>query len=171
MEHTKHLWRAILILIAVLVAGTVTRHFMIPASFGQAGPYRYDALQDLRAKAPVHGSQTACQSCHTDVWETNLSGKHASVSCEVCHAPVTFHADGEQKIADMPSNREANLCADCHETLAAKPDDMPQVNLMEHLISLEAAPEDGIIQEGTCLVCHDVHNPSLKEEITPPGEG
>lgn len=162
MEHTKHLWRVVLILMLIFVGGIVTRHFLIPDSFGLAGPYRYEALRDIKQQHPVHGSRTACQSCHADVWDTNQAGKHASVNCEVCHAPLTFHANDTEKIADMPSNRTTRLCADCHQVLPAKPDDMPQVDLMEHLISLEVAPENGEIEDGTCLVCHDVHNPSLQ---------
>jgi len=162
MEHTKHLWRAILILVVVFVAGLLTRHFVIPESFGLDGPYRYDALNDIKEKEPVHGSRTACQACHADVWETSVEGKHAPVNCEVCHAPLTVHVKGEEKIAEMPSDRSVELCAHCHQTLPARPDDMPQLDFLEHLTTLEAAPSDGKIEEGTCLICHDVHNPSLQ---------
>ncbi len=162
MEHTKHLWRAIVILLVVFVGGVVVRHFAMPKSFGLDGPYRYDALNDLKAQAPVHGARTDCRSCHSDVWDNAAQGKHATVNCEVCHAPLTVHAKGDEKIADMPSNRAASLCAYCHQKLRAKPEDMPQIDFMAHLTTLEAAPEDGEIADGTCIVCHDVHNPALQ---------
>lgn len=162
MEHSKHLWRAILILVFVFVVGIIVRHFAIPKSFGLDGPYRYEALNDLKSRTPVHGSRTGCQSCHSDVWDTAAKGKHATINCEVCHAPLTVHAQDAVKTADMPSNRSADLCAYCHQKLRARPEDMPQLDFMEHLTKLEAAPEDGKIPEGTCIVCHDAHSPSLQ---------
>jgi hypothetical protein len=162
MEHTKHIWRALFILVFVAVCGVLARHFLVPKSFGLAGPYRYDALADLMGKPVVHGSLTACQSCHTVVWDALASGKHAPVRCEVCHAPVTTHAKEGQKTADMVSNTSVKLCAYCHQKLRARPEDMPQIDIMEHLAKLEVAPADGQLQDGLCIACHDVHSPSLK---------
>ncbi len=92
MEHTKHLWRALGILVVVAVSGVVIRHFAIPDSFGEAGSYRYDALAEIASKPVVHGNDISCRECHADMAETKAAGKHAPVRCEVCHAPVTTHA-------------------------------------------------------------------------------
>ena len=167
MEHTKHLWRALLLLLCAGVAGIVVRHFLVPESFGLEGPYRYDALADHMAKAPVHGSLTACKSCHGEVFDAHALGKHATVRCEVCHGPLNnpdplaTHVKGEEKNAAMPTDRSVKLCINCHQRLDAKPDDMPQIDAMEHLTTLEVAPEDGKLEDGLCITCHDVHSPSL----------
>lgn len=161
MEHTKHIWRAILIVIIVTIGAVVVRHFLMPKSFGMQGFYRYDSLAEFMDKPVIHGSLTACQECHSEIFETKIQGGHASVSCEVCHAPLTVHVKEDTKIAAMPTNSSHVLCAYCHQELRARPESLPQVDITEHLAALELAPSGDEIPEGVCIVCHDVHDPSL----------
>lgn len=161
MEHTKHIWRAVLILVALSLAGIVVRHFLVPASFGEEGFYRYDSLAEFMEKPIVHGSPTACQECHLDQYEARAEGKHSTVTCESCHAPVTSHALDEEKVAEMRINRSHTLCANCHQTLIARPESMPQVDVPSHLVDMELIAKGDAIPEGVCLGCHDVHDPSL----------
>lgn len=161
MEHTKHLWRAGLILLAVTVVAIVGRHFLIPSSFGDHGFYRYDSLGEFMAKPAIHGGAQSCEPCHADQAKARKEGKHASVSCEICHAPAAKHAEGDVKVADMPVDRSYILCAYCHRTLRARPESMPQVDPVKHLMEMEVIAKGEAIPEGACGACHDVHSPSV----------
>ncbi|MBI2434443.1 MAG: cytochrome C [Candidatus Hydrogenedentes bacterium] len=157
MEHTKHLWRAFLILLVLGVAGIFVRHFLIPESFGEQGFYRYTSLGEFKEKPVIHGAVGSCTSCHQEIADTKTAGKHASVSCEVCHAPESVHAAGGQKIADMPTNPSHTLCATCHQFLEARPKEFPQVDVTQHLIDLGVMAKGEAIPDGACIVCHQPH--------------
>ena len=158
MEHTKHIWRVSLLLILLLAGVVLGRHFLIPKSFGQAGFYRYDALVELIEKEPRHGAPDACGDCHDDMSALKAEGKHSRVQCEVCHDVLSSHVKDGDKFADMAINRSYKLCANCHQTLVARPASMTQIDLAEHL---ELEPGQAIPEEA-CLECHDsegVHKP------------
>lgn len=161
MEHTKHIWRAILILIAIALVGIVARHFLLPASFGMRGHYRYDSLGEYMSMPLVHGSVKACAECHEGQFALRSEGKHASVSCEVCHMPVTTHVKDGETIAEMPINLSHKLCAVCHQKMPARSDTMPQVDIKAHLIEQEMFEPGAEIAEGICTACHDVHAPGI----------
>ena len=169
MEHSKHLWRAGILLGIALLGGIGARHFLVPPSFGEQGFYRYDSLKEYMAQEPAHGSPAACGVCHADKLAARAEGRHATVSCEVCHAPMAVHAKDGVKIAEMPTNKAASLCAYCHQKLQARPKTQPQVNLKEHLKTLGVELENNQIPDGTCFTCHDVHSPqSTKSEPAAP---
>ncbi len=50
MENTKHIWRAVILLLILLVAVVLGRQFLIPESFGEMGFYRGKALEEFMAK-------------------------------------------------------------------------------------------------------------------------
>lgn len=157
MEHTKHIWRAALLLLLFLFAAVIVRHFMIPESFGLEGHYRYNSLIEFMGKPMVHGSRTSCAECHEDQQEAHDDGPHASVTCSVCHGPVSRHAKGGEKIADMPANRSYRNCINCHQKLRARPQAVPQINAQEHLEGLGVLDSGEEIPDRSCLVCHDPH--------------
>ncbi|MBI5093674.1 MAG: hypothetical protein HZB26_14675 [Candidatus Hydrogenedentes bacterium] len=159
MDHTKHLWRVVLILVLAGAGAIIGRHFLIPKSFGEQGFYRYDSLGDYMTQPVRHGGDAACAACHKDRADAKAGGKHATVSCESCHAPMASHATTEAKTADMPKNRDMTLCLWCHQKLRARPETMPQIEISEHLAALD--PEDAK-KADVCFNCHDVHNPSMK---------
>ena len=154
MEHAKHIIRAVLLLVVLMVVFVFVRHFAVPESFGMYGHYRFDSIADFAAQAAVHGAPGACADCHDEQAETLSGGKHGSVSCEVCHAPLGVHVEGGEQVAEMPVDRSYALCAVCHERLAARPKGFPQVVLSDHV------SENGAeMSERVCLECHDAHNP------------
>ena len=51
MEHSKHIIRAVLLLIAIGVAFFVVQHFLVPSSFGDYGHYRSDSIAEIAADA------------------------------------------------------------------------------------------------------------------------
>lgn len=123
------------------------RHLVVPASFGAHGAYRFDNVAEQMAKAVVHGGRDACADCHKEQRAEHAEGKHASVSCEVCHGPVSSHAQDSEKTAAMPVDRSAQLCRLCHQRIPARPKDFPQVDVEEH-----GAGQD-------CVSCHSAHGP------------
>jgi len=158
MEHTKHIWRVAILLAVLLVVVVLVRHAMIPDSFGEMGFFRSTALDEFMDKEPEHGAPGACAECHDDIADAKSAGAHAAVQCEVCHAPLSTHVRDDEKVADMAVNRSYRLCAMCHMALRARPADMVQIDLIEHL---ELAPDEAIPVEA-CLECHDVdgvHSP------------
>ncbi|MDT8367183.1 MAG: hypothetical protein RRA15_11970, partial [bacterium] len=70
MEHTKHLWRAVLIIVIVIALYIVGRVVIVQAlypTFGKYGPYRGDALREEKALQVQHGAGAeSCASCHED---------------------------------------------------------------------------------------------------------
>jgi hypothetical protein len=138
------------------------RHFLVPVSFGATGFYRADALKDHMAKAVIHGSRTSCNSCHEKVAQPFAQGKHATLSCETCHAPESRHALAGAKIADMPSTKTGAQCALCHTKLRARPEAQRQIVFDEHLVTLGVAEPGDQIPEDVCYTCHDPHSPGLE---------
>jgi cytochrome c553 len=155
MEHTKHIIRAVLLLVLIAVVFVVVRHFAIPGSFGMYGHYRFASVAEYAAPAPVHGTSAMCIECHDEEGEVWSAGVHHTVPCEVCHAPLTTHVRDGEKVADMPVRRSYKLCARCHQKLAARPKDFPQVVLQDHV------GEQGFeLTDTVCWECHeDAHNP------------
>lgn len=162
MTHTKHLWRAAILLILVSVGGIVGRHFLVPPTFGATGFYRADSLKDHMSKPVIHGTRTSCNACHQDIAQTALAGKHATLSCETCHAPESKHVKDDAKIADMPSSKTGAQCALCHAQLRARPKTQHQIEFDKHLVKLEVAQPGEAIPEDVCYTCHDPHSPSLE---------
>jgi hypothetical protein len=161
MEHTKHIWRFVLLILSVGMVFVMGRHFLIPASFGVAGHYRLDSTLEIMAQEPVHGNTRACAPCHEEQFDAKAEGKHAVVQCAVCHGPVTIHVTDGVKTAEMPTNPSNQLCGNCHQELEARPETMPQIDLREHLIVMEVMTAEDDIPDGACIMCHDVHNPSI----------
>lgn len=155
MEHTKHIIRAVLLLVLAMVGFVLTRHFLYPTSFGQYGHYRFDSVAEYAAKDLVHGAPGACDACHADQAKKKAEGKHASVSCELCHGPLGVHVKADAKVAVMPVDRTVKLCGCCHQRLEARRSDFPQVVLASHAIE-KGAPTAGM----ACLECHNAHKPN-----------
>lgn len=164
MEHTKHLWRALIILVTVLTGAIVTRHFMIPATFGDEGHYRASNLIEFRAKSPVYAGPRACAACHEDEQDAQDDGPHASLSCTACHAPTPVHAKDDKKIAVMPSDGSPRVCGRCHTKLRARPDTIKQIIMRDHLEELGVLDEGESIPDRGCIVCHDAHTTKEKEQ-------
>jgi len=160
MEHTKHIWRATLLIVMLAVALIVARHFLVPETFGQAGHFRYASLDEHMHRPVKHGGAKSCRECHEDEYDAITEGKHAAVQCEVCHAPISVHIRNQEKVADMPVQRSHELCALCHQKLRARPRDMPQVAFRQHLVDTKALAKGAEIPDGVCFQCHEAHNPT-----------
>ncbi|MHC4607872.1 MAG: cytochrome c3 family protein [Planctomycetota bacterium] len=161
MEHSKHIWRAVGILLLLLVAFIAVRQFLIPASFGAEGFYRYDSIGEFMSQPVIHGGKESCKDCHKEEYGEVQKGKHAKVSCEVCHGPLAPHVKDGKKAADMSKDASSRLCAYCHRKLVARPAEFPQVDYRKHLEE-EGLPVGAKISAGVCAKCHEAHAPSTE---------
>ena len=156
MEHARHVFRAILVLLVVVAAVAIGRGFLVPKSYGLHGPYRADnVLEQMDVRAPRHGGVASCAACHEVQASKRAAGRHQTVSCEVCHAPLSRHVADGKRSAAMPVDRSYVLCARCHRKVLARPAKFPQVVLEQHLADQGAGPVEGKV----CLDCHDPHTP------------
>lgn len=158
MEHSKHIIRAVLLLVVAAVGFVLVRHFAIPDSFGKHGPYRYNSVEEHAAKKLVHGAPGSCVECHEEQAGAVSEGKHAAVSCETCHAALASHVVDGERIAEMAIQPAIKLCGWCHERLGARPKEFPQVAIKAHLAENEVQESQGV-----CLECHNAHDPSKSE--------
>lgn len=157
MEHARHVFRAVLVLVVVVAAVSIGRSFLVPRSYGLYGPYRADNVQEqMDVRAPRHGGPAACAACHAAQATKRAGGRHAPVSCEVCHGPLSRHVADGKRVASMPVDRSFVLCARCHRKVLGRPEKFPQVVLERHLAEQGAGPVEGKV----CLDCHDPHSPT-----------
>jgi hypothetical protein len=154
--HAKHVFRAAILLLAVLIAMVLGRSFFVPETWGEFGRYRGAAVADYRNKEMRHGGDDSCATCHEEEYADHAAGVHASVQCELCHGPVAFHVDLEEGevLAEMPVRRSRELCELCHRRLEARPADFPQIDVREHV-----AENGGELSEDACFACHNPHSP------------
>jgi hypothetical protein len=156
LAHSKHVVRAALMLLVVIVALVLGRSFFVPPTWGESGWYRGASPLEHRAEPVRHGGDTACDTCHPEQVEVHTEGVHHTVRCELCHAPVALHVDVEEgeKLADMPMRRSRELCENCHAFLAARPTGFPQIDAKRHV-----ADNGGELSADACFDCHDPHSP------------
>ncbi len=152
MEHARHVFRALLVLAVALTVFILGRGFLVPKSYGLYGAYRADNVaEQARVRAPRHAGPESCAPCHAKQASERSAGGHKTVSCEVCHAPLSVHVvDGVVK-AKMPVDRSFTLCARCHRKIAGRPEKFPQVVLDQHV--------PVAVEGDVCLQCHNPHSP------------
>ncbi len=137
--------RLVLLTIAIVGSYIVARYFLTPASFGQYGWYRGDALSELASHDPAFAGKKACEECHSDEFKKLAQGDHKGLSCEACHGPGQAHADNpDVKI----SISNFSPCVRCHEFNPSRPKWHHQINSKTHYSTGEK-----------CTECHVPHNP------------
>ena len=148
--------RLFLIFVGVFLLIYFGRIFSLPESWGKYGYYRSDYIEEEASLPLVHGNDESCRSCHAEDYEMKYSGAHKQLSCEICHAPVSEHASGKTKIADMPyitGVDQNDLCLKCHQKVIGRPEKFPMVDAAKHF------EEQEVDVSNECGVCHTVHEP------------
>jgi hypothetical protein len=139
----KTLLTLFLIFIAIFF---VIRHFLVPASFGEFGHYRGDAIIDISNKEMVFANREVCIECHSDINEKLQSDLHANLSCIVCHGPGLEHASFPDSVKIIKKSGREN-CGRCHSINPARPKDMiNQIDIVEHHK-----------EKNDCIECHNPH--------------
>ncbi len=162
-SHVKRLG----IVIALGFGITLTlRAVLVPATFGDMGRFRAVAIDEIRAKTPVHVGKIGCLDCHAGdipIWD---KGKHATMSCESCHLPMGAHAKAQEDGTDDPTAEmklEDKTCLLCHEKSDARPP-----GVVRQVASADHHPS--AVSHKSCAGCHDPHNPTSKPAPSDDGE-
>jgi hypothetical protein len=139
------------IVLIVLIAGLIYAQIAFrPASFGEQGHYRAEAIPQIEALPISYAGWQACMECHDDVGETKNASNHRTLACEVCHGPARKHAeDPDSALPMIPRGRAS--CLHCHSYMPSRPTGFPQV------IELMHNPME------SCTECHDPHDPAPPE--------
>ncbi|NQV02015.1 MAG: hypothetical protein HQ542_05185 [Bacteroidia bacterium] len=168
-DQIKRLLVAFVIFLAIFL---LLRYLLIPASFGELGHYRADAIDDVAAYAKKHAGREACKECHEDVVEELSYGFHADLSCEGCHGPAYRHAiysesaDPDNYPDSLRLNKplERESCARCHDLNASRikfASDSTEISLVR---MVDVKEHNHFIYEETneiirCVECHYSHSP------------
>jgi hypothetical protein len=156
MERARHVLRVGFVLVVLVSVMMIGRTFLVPASYGMAGPYRFDNVAEQQAKPVMHGGQQSCKSCHEKEWTLWSEAEvHLKVACESCHGPLAKHAQGDQKIGDAVVNKSWQQCATCHRKLEGRPSLVPQVDFSKH--------KDVKLDGDACAECHNPHSTMYEE--------
>lgn len=142
--------RLVLLTIAIVGSYLVARYFLTPASFGEYGWYRGNALEELaNSRQPLFGGKAACEECHSDEFNKLAKGDHKTLSCEGCHGPAGAHAQSPDDPTLTPKKAPFAACLRCHEYNPSRPKWHHQINSKTHYNTGEK-----------CTDCHVPHQPS-----------
>ena len=155
IRHTKHYWRAAFLIVGSFIAFLIFRAFLIPPTFGEYGFYRGANVQEQMDKKVYFAKKGACAECHDDMARLHKQNSHAAVQCQNCHAPLAVHIEEGEFIGEMPINSSPKLCLQCHRALPSRPKDFPQIDVKNHLATVEQN-----LESGQCLQCHNPHDPT-----------
>lgn len=179
-RDTGHLWFLVL-LIAVVGAGFVAlRGWMIPPSFGERGPYRAAALQEIAAHPSVVPADSECLACHVKVGEERASSLHQAVRCWHCHGlggehmkqarlaaqtegakpPPALPWDGDFRTTlDLFVTKDRATCLVCHESTVGMPEKFKKIVVAQHLEEMGA---ENPASRDVCFECHGGHDTAPK---------
>ena len=136
--------RLVLLTLAIVGSYLIARVFLTPASFGEFGWYRGEALVELRSRPPVYAGKQACDECHSDQLQKLAKFEHQTLSCEACHGVSRDHADNPDV---LPVKLTGSHCIRCHEANPSRPKWFKQIVAKDHY-------------PGKCVECHKPHQPS-----------
>ena len=178
-RSTRHL-RILMFLIIVGGAGALLlRSWMVPATYGEPGPYRAAALDEIASHPSVLQSDAVCLKCHTDVQEERAESPHQAVRCMHCHGIGREHVASALKAAESPDHeippaeewdrnflthvdlfitQDRATCLSCHEAVVGMPEDFLKIDVAAHLEEQEA---EEITSRNVCFECHEGHSPGL----------
>src|SRR3990167_6144139 len=77
MEHQKHFFRAIFLLIVIIIVYIFARSLIFHPE-----TWIPEAKEMIRSHTPVFGNLHGCNDCHSEVARTRAEGEHKGVSCE-----------------------------------------------------------------------------------------
>ncbi len=138
--------RLVLLTIAIAVIYFTARYFLTPASFGQYGWFRADALAQLASYQPIYAGKKACDECHSEEYQKVSKGDHKTLSCEACHGAGQAHADNPD-IHKMTILTYSH-CVRCHEANPSRPKWHKQLTVKTHYTGSK------------CTECHVPHQPN-----------
>ena len=159
MRHLNHVIRLCVVLVIVMVGFAIARGFFVPQSFGVYGSYKYgyyreDSRGEQEGLPELYQGTEKCAKCHEQVLEDAESGAHATVACEICHGYWQAHNKNTKN--KIPNNTSVAACMRCHEEVAGRPADFPQIKSFKVHMQEEETEFDA---DATCVDCHNPHAP------------
>lgn len=161
----KHIVRLLILMVLFAAVAYGAKQYFTVGSYYMYGHYRGNAVADIASDKPKFKGTAYCLPCH-EVQGTEWSkGVHNSadqgkvVKCEVCHGPggsrdVKGPFQNVSTGNDHPNNLKmtvptdtVKLCTLCHEQIAARPAQQPQIVVADHAGTLQ------------CTTCHNPHSP------------
>ena len=178
-RHTRHL-RILVLLITVGGASAMfVRSQMIPEAFGELGPYRAAALEQIASQPSLLSSDTSCLKCHSHVQEERAESPHKAVRCMHCHGNGREHIAAAIKAADSPGHaippagewdgdfhskmdlfitQDRATCLSCHTSVVGMPGSFRSIDVAQHL---EEQGAENINGRNVCFECHTGHSPGI----------
>ena len=171
-----HLW---IVFFLIVAGGSVflwAQSRLVPETFGQQGPYRAAALDEIAAKPSVFLADAVCLKCHAEVGEERAESLHKAVSCFHCHGLGREHVAQARKSAKSPGlsvapakkwdgnfmthidlyiTKDKATCLVCHEDTVGMPKDFKKINVAKHLEEQEAEKPNS---RESCFECHGGHD-------------
>ncbi len=171
----KHIVRLLVLMVLFGAVVYAAKQYFTVRSFYMYGHYRGNAVADIASDKPKFKGSASCAPCHAAQSTEWSSGVHHSaalgkvVQCEVCHGPggsrdVKGMFEHVSTGNDHPNNLKmavptdtVKLCTLCHEKIAGRPAQQPQIVVADH---------DGTLQ---CTTCHNPHSPMTIAGSVPAG--
>lgn len=162
-EVKNHVWRPLLVVIALVVGILVFRFFYVPNDFGSG---EYGFMYSFHRQSNVgewkeqplmyrdtgtHKMHETCGECHGEEVQVRTEDMHGIISCENCHGPALEHPENPEKLG---IDRSRELCLRCHTDLPYTTSErkrIPGIDPAEHNAGIE------------CVDCHNPHNPRLED--------
>lgn len=179
----KDTWHLQMLVLLIILAGTgfvFTRGKMIPASYGERGPYRAAALVELQARPSAIPADSTCLECHTNVGHERAESRHKSVRCYHCHglglehialarqakvnpnvklAPATDWDGNFRTALDLYVTKDRETCLSCHAAVVGMPNSFRKIHLAQHLEDMGA---ENPTSRSVCFECHGGHDTAPK---------
>jgi cytochrome c553 len=161
----KHIVRLVLLLVVFAIVAYSAKQYFTVASYYLYGHYRGASVASIASDKPKYKGTAYCVTCHAVQTAEWSKGVHNSVDqgkvikCEVCHGPggsrdVKGPFENVSTGNDHPKNLKmavptdtAKLCTLCHEQIAGRPAQQPQIVIAGHAGTLQ------------CTTCHNPHSP------------
>ena len=171
----KHIARLLVLMVLFGAVAYGAKQYFTVGSFYMYGHYRGNAVADIASDKPKFKGTAYCTSCHevqTAEWSKGVHNSAAQgkvVKCEVCHGPggsrdvkglfenVSTGNDHPKNLKMTVPTDTAKLCTLCHEQMAGRPAQQPQIVIADHAGTLQ------------CTTCHNPHSPKTIAGSLPPG--
>lgn len=148
-----HVWRPLVVILALVALVLGIRLVVVPKDFGVYGKgyvygwhRRSNEAEWKRQKVQYRG-RDYCRDCHDEQMTNLLRSPHAPIQCENCHGPAAEHPDYPEK---LPIDKSRELCLRCHASLPYSGSARARIKAIE---PYKHYPDT------TCSDCHEPHHP------------
>lgn len=149
-----HIWRPLLVTIALVALVLGIRLVVVPKDFGVHGTtyaykwYRKSNEAEWKAMRAKYRGAEYCRDCHEEQLTHILRSPHAAIQCENCHGPATEHPENPEK---LPIDNSRDLCLRCHTSLPYPGSARAKIKGIE---------PDEHYADTECSSCHNPHHPT-----------